>query len=255
MFKSPRKRFGQNFLQDNNIVDKILHAIHAARDDVVVEIGPGRGALTLPLMDQVEQLHVIEIDRDLIAWWQSQQYKNLHLHAADALKFDFSTIQAENKLRVIGNLPYNISTPLLFHLFEYIEHIRDMHFMLQKEVVERMTAKPGGKEYGRLSIMVQFYCQAEKLFIVPPGAFFPPPKIESAIVRLTPRADRPQCDPGKLATLVQQAFSQRRKTLRNCLKNLLNTEAIQQAGIDPGARPETLSLDEFVRLTMLLPDN
>lgn len=253
MFKSPRKRFGQNFLQDKNIVDKILLAIRAAPDDVIVEIGPGRGALTLPLLQQVKQLHVVEIDRDLIEWWQSQQLHNLHLHAADALKFDFNTIYNKQRLRVIGNLPYNISTPLLFHLFDYIDHIRDMHFMLQKEVVERMTATPGGKEYGRLSIMVQYYCHAERLFIVPPGAFFPPPKVESAIVRLQPRADRPNCDPNKLAMLVQQAFSQRRKTLRNCLKQVLDTDTIIAAGIDPGARPETLSLDQFVRLTQLLP--
>jgi len=255
MFKSPRKRFGQNFLQDKNIIDRILLAINARPDDVIVEIGPGRGALTLPLLTQIKQLHVIEIDRDLIEWWRSQHLSGLQLHAADALKFDFTSIQSPHKLRVIGNLPYNISTPLLFHLFDYVERIQDMHFMLQKEVVERMTAAPGGKEYGRLSIMVQFYCNAEKIFVVPPGAFFPPPKVDSAIVRLQPRPDRPACDPDKLAALVQQAFSQRRKTLRNSLKNMLDVNAIQSAGVDPAARPETLPLDAFVRLANLLADH
>jgi 16S rRNA (adenine1518-N6/adenine1519-N6)-dimethyltransferase len=254
MFKPPRKRFGQNFLQDQNVVNKILLAIRAQADDILVEIGPGRGALTLPLLQQVSEMHVVEIDRDLIAWWESQSLPNLQLHAADALKFDFNQIKPGKLLRVIGNLPYNISTPLLFHLFDYIDHIKDMHFMLQKEVVERMTATPGGKEYGRLSIMVQYYCQADRLFIVPPGAFYPAPKVDSAIVRLQPRKDRPQCDPLKLAQVVQQAFSQRRKTLRNCLKTLVASEAMQQIGVDPTARPETLSLEDFVALSRLVAD-
>lgn len=252
MFKSPRKRFGQNFLQDHNVVDKIIRAIQPQADDVIVEIGPGRGALTLPLLGIVNQLHVVEIDRDLISWWQTQQHRNLQIHAADALSFDFATIPAAQKLRIIGNLPYNISTPLLFHLFDCIEHIRDMHFMLQKEVVERMIAPPGGKEYGRLSIMVQFYCQVEKLFSVQPGSFFPAPKVESAIVRLQPRRDRPDCDPRALSALVQQAFSQRRKTLRNCLKDSLDSDEISAQGIDPGARPQTLSLADYVRLCQYL---
>ena len=189
MFKSPRKRFGQNFLHDHNVIDKIISAIQPQAEDVIVEIGPGRGALTLPLLNIVQQMHVVEIDRDLVDWWQTQQRENLQIHAADVLKFDFSSLAASQKIRVIGNLPYNISTPLLFHLFNYIDDIRDMHFMLQKEVVERMVATPGGKEYGRLSVMVQFYCEVEKLFIVNPGSFFPAPKVDSAIVCLQPRAE------------------------------------------------------------------
>lgn len=251
MFKSPRKRFGQNFLQDNNVVDNIIRAIHPQADDVIVEVGPGRGALTLPLLNLVEQLHVVEIDRDLITWWLQQQHNNLTVHPADVLKFDFGTIKPTQKIRIIGNLPYNISTPLLFHLFNYVDHIRDMYFMLQKEVVERMVATPGGKVYGRLSIMVQFYCHTEKLFIVHPGSFFPAPKVESAIVRLQPREHRPDCDADALARVVQQAFSQRRKTLRNCLKEWLSSEEIISVDIDPAARPETLSLDDFVRLSQL----
>lgn len=252
MFKSPRKRFAQNFLQDQNVVDKIIRAIQPQADDVIVEIGPGRGALTLPLLQIVEQMHVVEIDRDLISWWQTQAHHNLQIHAADALRFDFAAIPAAHKLRIIGNLPYNISTPLLFHLFEFMQHIRDMHFMLQQEVVERMVAPPGGKEYGRLSIMVQYYCEAEKLFSVHPGSFFPAPKVESAIVCLRPRPDRPACDAQALSSLVQQAFSQRRKTLRNCLKDTLDSDEITSLGIDPAARPQTLSLDDYVRLCQFL---
>ena len=252
MFKSPRKRFGQNFLHDTNVVDNIIRAIHPQPDDVIVEVGPGRGALTLPLLDIVKQLHVVEIDRDLISWWQEQQHHNLVIHPADVLKFDFGSIESAQKIRIIGNLPYNISTPLLFHLFNYVDDIRDMYFMLQKEVVDRMVATPGGKVYGRLSIMVQFYCDTEKLFTVHPGSFFPAPKVDSAIVRLQPRAQRPDCDAIALARVTQQAFSQRRKTLRNCLRDWFSSDEISAIDVDPAARPETLSLDQFVRLSRLL---
>ena len=175
----------------------------------------------------------------------------LTIHEADALKFDFAQLAAGEKLRVVGNLPYNISTPLLFHLIDQVEAVEDMHFMLQKEVVERMTASPGGGDYGRLSVMIQYHCRAEKLFIVPPGAFFPPPKVESAIVRLVPHAAPPVevGDEAVFAKLVRQAFAQRRKTLRNNLKGLLDSEAIEAAGIDPAIRPERLTLDQFAALS------
>lgn len=250
MFNAPRKRFGQNFLQDNNVIDKIIHAIRPARDDVLVEIGPGRGALTLPLLTHVDNLHIIELDRDLVAWWQQQPYPNLRVHAVDALKFDFASLPLANdqRLRIIGNLPYNISTPLLFHLFDFADRIEDLHLMLQKEVVDRINATPGNKTYGRLSVMSQFYSETQKLFEVHPGSFQPPPKVESAVIRLRPHHGPHPCDPATLRQVVQQAFSQRRKTLRNSLKHLLSAEQLTALGIDPSARPETLPLADFVRL-------
>lgn len=248
-FKVPRKRFGQNFLHDQNIINKIVHAIDPQQNDAIVEIGPGRGALTFPILDAVEHLDVIEIDRDLVYWWQNQQLDKLTVHPVDALGFDFCTLRSENKLRVIGNLPYNISTPLLFHLFRQLDCISDMHFMLQKEVVDRMVTQPGSKTYGRLSVMTQFFCDARPLFTVSRNAFNPPPKVESAIVRLVPREQDTSVDPDVLAQIVQQAFSQRRKTLRNSLKTRFSQEQLENLDIDPGARPETLNLDAFLRLT------
>ena len=248
-FKTPRKRFGQNFLQDQNIINKIVQAIDPQPDDQLVEVGPGRGALTFPILETVKHLDIIEIDRDLVEWWHSKQLDKITIHAQDALKFDLCTLVQNNKLRVIGNLPYNISTPLLFHLFEHLECISDMHFMLQKEVVDRMVAKPGSKTYGRLSVMTQFFCQAQRLFTVSPHAFQPPPKVESAIVRLVPREQSLDINKDRLAELVQQAFSQRRKTLRNSLKGWFTSEQMSVLGIDPAARPETLDLEAFTRLT------
>lgn len=250
-FKTPRKRFGQNFLHDQNIINKIVSAIAPQPDDAMIEIGPGRGALTFPLLEQVKQLDVIEIDRDLIQWWQEKRINNLTIHAIDALEVDLCSLKKEKnlrKLRLIGNLPYNISTPLLFHLFKHLDCIKDMHFMLQKEVVERMAAKPGSKTYGRLSVMTQFYCQVQLLFTVSRHAFDPPPKVESAIVQLVPNTANQETDATVLAQVVKQAFSQRRKTIRNCLKNWFSTEQLQALDIDPGARPETLDLASFIRL-------
>jgi len=244
----PRKRFGQNFLVDDNITGKIVHAIRPQPDDRLVEIGPGRGALTYPLLEQLDQLHVIEIDRDLCA--KFEQTPKLVVHCADVLKFDFATLSTDSPIRVVGNLPYNISTPLLFHLFRYCDHVIDMHFMLQKEVVDRLVAAPHSKSYGRLSVMTQYYADVQKLFEVAPGAFYPAPKVTSAVIRLVPRRYRelPVEHENRLAQLVQQAFSQRRKTLRNNMKPLMSDEAIRSCGIDPSVRAETLTLMEFIRL-------
>jgi len=255
----PRKRFGQNFLHDQNIIRGIVAAIHPQEGEHLVEIGPGLGALTTPLLGASGRLEVVELDRDLIPHLEEQfaGAGELIIHNTDALKFDFCSLAPEGgKLRVVGNLPYNISTPLIFHLIEQAHCIRDMHFMLQKEVVERLAAAPGCGDYGRLSVMVQYHCRVEKLFNVPPGAFHPPPKVDSAIVRLTPYADKPITvkDEASLSRLVAQAFNQRRKTLRNNLKPLLDVATIESLGIDPGRRPETLSLQEFALLADALCD-
>jgi len=253
-FKTPRKRFGQNFLHDQNIINKIVSAIAPRPDDAMIEIGPGRGALTFPILDVVEQLDVIEVDRDLIQWWQEKSIEKLTIHAVDVLEVDLCALKKDKSLRIIGNLPYNISTPLLFHLFQHLDCISDMHFMLQKEVVERMVAQPGSKTYGRLSVMTQFYCQAQLLFSVSRHAFNPPPKVESAIVQLVPNPEHIKIDADRLGQVVKQAFSQRRKTIRNCLKNWFSTEQLEALNIDPTARPETLDLESFIRLAEALPD-
>ncbi|MGG2398290.1 16S rRNA (adenine(1518)-N(6)/adenine(1519)-N(6))-dimethyltransferase RsmA [Pseudomonas sp. SH1-B] len=248
-----RKRFGQNFLHDAGVIDRILRAIRAKEGERLLEIGPGQGALTEGLLGSGAQLDVIELDLDLIPILQSKFGDNprFHLNQGDALKFDFTRLDAEPRsLRVVGNLPYNISTPLIFHLLDNAPLIRDMHFMLQKEVVERMAAGPGGGDWGRLSIMVQYHCRVEHLFNVGPGSFNPPPKVDSAIVRLVPHETlpHPAKDHRLLERVVREAFNQRRKTLRNTLKQLLPTEAIEAAGVDGSLRPEQLDLAAFVRL-------
>lgn len=254
-----RKRFGQNFLKDDHVIDRIVQSIGIQSEDKLVEIGPGQGALTREILPLVNNLEVIELDRDLILGLEllKSSYPGLNIHNADAMRFDFNQLTTSSApLRVIGNLPYNISTPLIFNLLDHANIIKDMHFMLQKEVVERMAATPGGGQSGRLTIMVQYRCKVEKLFIVPPESFDPQPKVESAIVRLTPYAELPFVAKNEktLATLVTQAFSQRRKTLRNCLRTLLDVEKIESIGIDPKRRPETLSVEEFVNLANLLED-
>jgi 16S rRNA (adenine1518-N6/adenine1519-N6)-dimethyltransferase len=247
---SPRKRFGQNFLQSRHVIDDILRAIHAQPDDNVLEIGPGLGALTEPLLRQLNRLTAIEIDRDLQSYLSELPISQgkLNLISADALTVDYS--QFGSKLRVIGNLPYNISTPLLIHLVRYASYIDDMHFMLQKEVVERMAAKPGTKDYGRLSVMLQYHCEVEHLFNVPPEAFEPAPKVDSAVVRLTPYDDSPfdVVPVEDLERLVASAFAMRRKTLNNNLKGIISAEQLKELGIDGVRRPEQISVAEYVQM-------
>lgn len=248
-----RKRFGQNFLHDPAVIARIVAAIDAHPGEDLVEIGPGRGALTLPLLAACGRLQAVELDRDLLAPLQAAAAGGgeLIVHNRDALRLDFCALrQGERRLRIVGNLPYNISTPLLFHLLEQATCIADMHFMLQQEVVERMAAAPGATAYGRLSVMLQYRCTVTPLFTIGPGAFRPAPKVESAFVRLVPHTVAPVTvrDERRFALLVRQAFSQRRKTLRNTLKGLLDTEAIAAAGIDPQIRAEQLDLAAFARL-------
>lgn len=247
----PRKRFGQNFLTDQLVLHDIIQAIAPQPDDVMVEIGPGLGAMTSLLLQSLKQLHVVELDRDLVIRLKKQfDATRLIIHEGDALKFDFSSIATnpEKKLRVVGNLPYNISSPLLFHLAELAPQIHDQHFMLQKEVVERMVAGPGSKTYGRLSVMLQWRYHMELLLVVPPTAFDPPPKVESAIVRMIPLPQPLPCDATKLEQVVQKAFSQRRKVIRNCLAGLFTENDLLDVGIDPQARPETIPVEHYVAL-------
>ena len=252
-----RKRFGQNFLHDHGVINRILRAITPREGQHLVEIGPGQGALTEGLADSGAKLDVVELDKDLHPRLLAMFAGNpqFTLHKGDALKFDFrSLVQPGEKLRVVGNLPYNISTPLMFHLLAQADCVADMHFMLQKEVVQRLAATAGMNHYGRLGIMVQYWCEVEHLFDVGPGAFNPPPKVDSAIVRLTPHArlPHPADDVEMLENVVREAFNQRRKTLRNTLKPLLDADAITEAGLDPTVRPEQVDLAGFVRLANIL---
>ncbi|MYN21089.1 16S rRNA (adenine(1518)-N(6)/adenine(1519)-N(6))-dimethyltransferase RsmA [Rugamonas sp. FT107W] len=250
-----RKRFGQNFLHDKYVLSSITEAIAPAADDTMVEIGPGLGAMTEQLMRTLDKMHVVELDRDLVARLEkTYNPAKLTIHAGDALKFDFGSIPvpAGRKLRVVGNLPYNISSPLLFHLAAFAPQVQDQHFMLQKEVVERMVAEPGSKTYGRLSVMLQWRYDMSLLFVVPPEAFDPPPKVESAIVRMIPVAQPLACDGAKLEAVVLKAFSQRRKVIRNCLAGMFTEAQIVEAGIDPTMRPETVGLAQYVALANLL---
>lgn len=247
----PRKRFGQNFLTDQVVLHNIIRAIDPQSDDVMVEIGPGLAAMTSLLLQSLKQLHVVELDRDLVTHLQKNFDPNrLIVHSADALQFDFASIPVApgKKLRVVGNLPYNISSPLLFHLADIAPQVQDQHFMLQKEVVERMVAEPGSKTYGRLSVMLQWRYHMELMFIVPPTAFDPPPRVESAIVRMIPIAQPLACEQVKLEQVVLKAFSQRRKVLRNCVAGMFTENELIDAGVDPQARPETVPMEQFVAL-------
>jgi 16S rRNA (adenine1518-N6/adenine1519-N6)-dimethyltransferase len=248
-----RKRFGQNFLADALVVRRIIAAIAPRPGEVIVEIGPGKAALTLPLAASGVELHLLEIDRDLAALLQRQfdGHPGVRLHLGDALKIDFAEISGGRPFRLVGNLPYNISTPLLFHVLQWSSLVTDMHFMLQQEVVERMAAGPGGKARGRLSVMCQYHCAVTPLFTVPPEAFRPAPRVHSAIVRLVPhpRAPVKVGDFARFERLVAQAFSMRRKTLRNSLRGLLDADRIAAAGVDPGLRAEMLTLEQFAALT------
>lgn len=254
-----KKRFGQNFLTDQSIIASLVQAISPQPDDTMVEIGPGLGALTKPLLQQLKTLHVVEVDRDIISWMEKEYAKpingkqvSISIHNSDALKFDFSSLG--QRIRVVGNLPYNISTPILFHLLENIHVIIDMHFMLQKEVVERMVAAPSTSAYGRLSVMLQYRLQMEYLFTVPPDAFDPAPKVESAFVRCVPHSALPFSahDEALFAQVVTAAFGQRRKTLRNTLKGLLDDEGFAALNIDSQLRAENLGIKDFVAIANYL---
>ncbi len=249
-----RKRFGQHFLHDKQIIQRIVDAIMPTPEQHLVEIGPGQGALTLPVLKRASKLEVIELDRDLIPPLKSRcaEKGELVIHQADALEFDFNQLITDQQpLRLIGNLPYNISTPLIFHLLTFASHIRDMHFMLQKEVVARMAARPGTSAYGRLSIMVQYHCRVTALFNVDRSAFDPPPQVDSSIVKLVPHKEFPYLarDYLHFAALVKTAFSHRRKTLRNCLRESVSDEQWEIVHIDSQLRPEQLGLGDYVKLS------
>ena len=248
-----RKRFGQNFLVDRQVVADIVNAVAPRREACVVEIGPGLGALTEPLLQRVDRLHVVEIDRDIVARLERQHPpERLIIHAGDALEFDFSSVCADpaERMHIVGNLPYNISTPLLFHLADYADRVADMHFMLQKEVVERIVAAPGTADYGRLSVMLQYRFVADWLLDVPPDSFDPPPKVDSAVVRLIPRPAEQLTarSPERFASLVAAAFAQRRKMLRNNLKGVCDEAFLVAQGIAPTARAEALAVADYIRL-------
>lgn len=249
-----RKRFGQHFLHDKLIIQRIVDAITPTPEQHLVEIGPGQGALTLPVLKKTGKLDVIELDRDLIPILKNRckEKGELTIHQADALEFDYNQlIIDEQPLRLIGNLPYNISTPLIFHLLTFANHIRDMHFMLQKEVVDRMAARAGTPAYGRLSIMVQYHCRVTSLFNVGPEAFDPPPRVDSSIVKLVPHKEfpYPARDYNHFAHLVKTAFAHRRKTLRNCLRDIVTDENWEAVHIDSKLRPEQLSLGDYIKLS------
>jgi 16S rRNA (adenine1518-N6/adenine1519-N6)-dimethyltransferase len=253
-----KKRFGQNFLTDQGVIYSLVEAISPKVDDLIVEIGPGLGALTQPLLKQLNHLHVVEIDRDIISWMETFYPKDkITIHNSDALKFNFSELaklSPSYKIRVTGNLPYNISTPILFHLLNNIDNIIDMHFMLQKEVVERMVAAPSTSEYGRLSVMLQYKLKMDYLITVPPEAFDPAPKVESAFVRCVPHAALPSLakDEALFAKIVTAAFGQRRKTLRNTLKAYLDDAGFDALDINPQLRAENLSVAQFVSIANFL---
>jgi 16S rRNA (adenine1518-N6/adenine1519-N6)-dimethyltransferase len=257
MAHQPRKRFGQNFLQDTSIIQAIIDAIQPQPSDHMIEIGPGLGALTRPLLQKLNTLTAIEIDTDLHAQLSSLSTPSHHLNLiqADALNIEFKAFGPH--LRVVGNLPYNISTPLMLHLLNNHACIEDMHFMLQKEVVDRLTAPPGTKAYGRLSIIIQYFCETECLFLVPPEAFYPIPKVESAVVRLTPYQTPiyPSICVHALQKIVAKAFAMRRKTLANNLKPLFNPQELEALNIDPLRRPEQISIDEYIRITQFALDS
>ena len=254
MSHQARKRFGQHFLTSSDTIEQIVSAVAPRDGETIVEIGPGQAAITAPLSTSATTLHAIEFDRDLIARLnkQFQDSPNVFIHEADALQFDFSTLG--DQLRIVGNLPYNISTSLLFHLLTFNDIVTDMHFMLQKEVVDRMSAMPGNKEYGRLTIMLGCQLEVVPLFDVAPDAFTPPPKVMSSVVRMRPlpHGHYDIQDAGQLEQIVKQAFSRRRKTLRNALQGLASETDIAAAGLESGKRPEQIPVDGWIRLANLL---
>jgi len=250
----PRKRFGQNFLNDNLVIDRIIDSINPQPSQVIIEVGPGLAALTQPLLERVDSLQVIEIDRDLIAKLRARNNPKLIVHEADVLTIVWPDLAQGAKLRIVGNLPYNIGTPLLLKLLDAREHIADIHVMLQKEVVDRLCASVGSRAYGRLSVLMQSCFNVQALFDVTPDAFTPPPKVQSAVVRLTPLPDSPEHElTQKLSQATRLAFANKRKTLRNNMKQTLSAAMLEEAGLDPTARAETLTIDQFLILAKMLP--
>ncbi len=257
-FKAPpKKSLGQHFLTDRSYIERIVLAVDPKPGDRLVEIGPGQGAITMPLLRRHGELTAIEFDRDLITplMEASEGVGRLTIIHKDVLAVDFGKLAGDERLRLVGNLPYNLSSPILFHALEHAASIRDMVFMLQKEVVDRMAAGPGSKVYGRLSVMLQAYCTVTPLFVVPPGAFRPPPKVDSAVVRMVPRppAEIGVTDPQRFTEVVRAAFGQRRKTLRNALSGVCDGAAIEAAGISPDARAEQVEVAAFIRLANQVP--
>ncbi|RZZ84460.1 16S rRNA (adenine(1518)-N(6)/adenine(1519)-N(6))-dimethyltransferase RsmA [Pseudoxanthomonas winnipegensis] len=255
-FSAPAKKsLGQHFLHERHYIDRIVQAVDPKPGDTLVEIGPGQGAITFPLLRRHGALTAIEFDRDLIAplTAAAQDVGDLTILHRDVLSVDFTALAQGRTLRLVGNLPYNLSSPILFHALDHAAAIADMHFMLQKEVVDRMAAGPGSKVYGRLSVMLQAYCEVTPLFVVPPGAFSPPPKVDSAVVRLVPRdpARIDVRDPKRLEAVVRAAFGQRRKTLRNALSSVCDVAQIEAAGIRPDARAEQVAVRDFIALANL----
>lgn len=251
-----RKRFGQHFLHDQNIIDRILRALDPQADDNLIEIGPGQGALTYPLLALCKRLIAVELDRDLVPVLEagSARFGRLEVINADILKFELASLPGGRRYRLVGNLPYNISTPLMFHLLESVELIQDMHFMVQKEVALRICAGSGDANYGRLSVMLQYHCECQYLFEVGPESFKPPPKVDSAIIRLLPHA-QPKQDIGDydlFSAIVRTAFSQRRKTISNSLKSMLGRETFIACDIDPGLRAENLAIEDFAKLSLAI---
>lgn len=256
MAHQARKRFGQNFLTDPQVIQQVISTINPVSSDLLLEIGPGQAAISLALADSGAELHLLEIDRDLAALLEEQfaSAGNVEIHTGDALKADLALITNNRPFRLVGNLPYNISTPLLFHVLQWKHLIIDMHFMLQQEVVRRMAANPGGKAWGRLSVMCQLHCEVTPLFNVPPEAFTPSPRVQSSFVSLVPHSSPPVTirNMKVFERLVNQAFSMRRKTLRNSLRQMLDAGRIEASGIDPGLRPEALGLEQFAILANLM---
>jgi len=253
-----RKRFGQNFLHDSSVIQKIVQAVTLSKCDHLVEIGPGEGVLTTAFLKNTLRFDLVELDRDLIPRIKEicREEKSCFIHQHDALDFDFKSIFTGQKMRFIGNLPYNISTPLLFHILEFKDYVQDMHFMLQREVAERIIAQPNTKDYGRLSIMLQYNCEAEMLFDVPPEAFYPIPKVHSSFIRLTPRQvyQNPVASWPIFQNVVREAFNYRRKTISNALKTMLPKKELELLSIDPHARPEQLAIADFVKMSNFLAE-
>ena len=246
----PRKRFSQNFLHDKNIINKIVDAIDPLEDNHVIEIGPGQGALTFALLQKLSQIEVIEIDRELVKMLrESEEREKILVHQTDALKFNFASSYRHKKMRIVGNLPYHISTPLIFHLIKFSEYFDDLHLMVQKEVADRMVSKPNSKIYGRLSVSIQARCRAEKLFDVKANAFHPKPKVVSSVIKISPKAPLDKTTDRQLNQILMLAFNQRRKKISNSLKEAFRSDEIKKLGINPKSRAENLTVDEYLRLS------